>query len=233
MTEDKKRKPRRTKADIADSIHQAAEDQIRHVGFTNIKVSDIIKHAKIEPAVFYNRYDNLEEFLSEFVKNYDYWHENIFKGVNISYTSAEGLTLLLRRILHMLNNNTVMLELIRWEVADGNSTTLRTATLREVHIMPVVKEFEKLFQCSDIDITALATLVSGGLYYLSLHKDRSPFCGIDINTAEGYERIERAIEFLVRKIYEEGDIQDEKEAIARRLREAGVDEEVIKRSVWG
>ena len=60
MTEDKKRKPRRTKADIADSIHQAAEDQIIHVGFTNIKVSDIIKHAKIEPAVFYNRYNNLE-----------------------------------------------------------------------------------------------------------------------------------------------------------------------------
>lgn len=105
--------------------------------------------------------------------------------------------------------------------------------LREVHIMPVVKEFEKLFQCSDIDIAALAALVSGGIHYLSLHKDRSPFYGIDIKTPEGYERIERAIEFLIRKIYEEGDIQDEKKAIARRLREAGVDEEVIKRSVWG
>lgn len=105
--------------------------------------------------------------------------------------------------------------------------------LREVHIMPVVKEFEKLFQCSDIDIKALAALVSGGIHYLSLHKDRSPFYGIDIKTPEGYERIERAIEFLVKKIYEEGNIQDEKKAIARRLREAGVDEEIIKHSVWG
>lgn len=96
-----------------------------------------------------------------------------------------------------------------------------------------MKKFEAKLESKGIDITALAALVSGGIHYLSLHKDRSTFYGIDINTAEGYERIERAIEFLVRKIYEEGDIQDEKKAIARRLREAGVDEEVIKRSVWG
>ena len=144
-------------------------------------------------AAFYNRFENLESFMSEFVKRYDYWFSDILKDVNSQATNSDNLTAILQHIFQELNNDSIMLELLRWEVANNNSITTRTAMLREVHILPLVTEFEARFKEKDIDIAALTALIIGGLYYLSLHKDRSPFSGIDINNENGSKRILNAI----------------------------------------
>ena len=66
-----------------------------------------------------------------------------------------------------------MLELLRWEIAEGNETTVRTAMLREMHTFPLAKIYEEKFK--DIDISAISALIIGGIYYLNLHRDRSKF----------------------------------------------------------
>lgn len=232
MTEDKKRRPRRSKANLIECINNAAEDQIKKDGFSNVLVTDIIKRAKIEPAVFYNRFENLESFMSEFVKRYDYWFSDILKDVNSQATNGDNLTAILQHLFQELNNDSIMLELLRWEVANNNSITTRTAMLREVHILPLVTEFEARFKEKDIDIAALTALIIGGLYYLSLHKDRSPFSGIDINNENGSKRILNAIKYFVDKIYEEDKLYKEKISIADKLKEAGISDDIIHQSVW-
>lgn len=232
MTEDKKRRPRRSKANLIECINNAAEDQIKKDGFSNVLVTDIIKRAKIEPAVFYNRFENLESFMSEFVKRYDYWFSDILKDVNSQATNSDNLTAILQHLFLELNNDSIMLELLRWEVANNNSITTRTAMLREVHILPLVTEFEARFKEKDIDIAALTALIIGGLYYLSLHKDRSPFSGIDINNENGSKRIINAIKYFVDKIYEEDKLYKEKISIANKLKEAGISDDIIHQSVW-
>ena len=47
MTDGKKRRPRRTKASIIENINNAAIEQIKLNGFSNVLVTDIIKLAKI------------------------------------------------------------------------------------------------------------------------------------------------------------------------------------------
>lgn len=232
MTEDKKRRPRRSKANLIECINNAAEDQIKKDGFSNVLVTDIIKRAKIEPAVFYNRFENLESFMSEFVKRYDYWFSDILKDVNSQATNNDNLTAILQHLFQELNNDSIMLELLRWEVANNNNITTRTAMLREIHILPLVTEFEARFKEKDIDIAALTALIIGGLYYLSLHKDRSPFSGIDINNENGSKRILNAIKYFVDKIYEEDKLYKEKISIADKLKEAGISDDIIHQSVW-
>ena len=68
MTEPKPRRQRRTKANIVAAIQQAAEDEILENGFTSSLVTGIIKRARIEPQVFYNRYRDLDEFYDAYVK---------------------------------------------------------------------------------------------------------------------------------------------------------------------
>lgn len=233
MAEEKKRRPRRTKANLIECINNAAEEQIRKDGFSNVLVTDIIKRAKIEPVVFYKRYNNLETFLNEFVKNYDYWFSDVLKDLKHPIMSEDGMSEIFQQLLLELNKDSIMLELLRWEVACGNSTTTRTAMLREIHISPIVKDFEIVFHDKGVDIAALTALIIGGVYYLSLHKDRSPFSGIDINTQDGLCRIQKAIQYFVKKIYEENKLHDDKKLIAYRLKEAGVSEDVIKQCVWG
>ncbi|MBR5898882.1 MAG: TetR/AcrR family transcriptional regulator [Muribaculaceae bacterium] len=231
MSEEKKRRPRRTKANLIECINNATEELIRKDGFSKILVTDIIKRAKIEPVVFYNRYNNLETFLSEFVKNYDYWFSDVLKNLKHPIMSKEGMTEIFQQLLLELNKDSIMLELLRWEVANGNSTTTRTAMLREIHIMPLVKDFEERFH--DKDIAALTALIIGGLYYLSLHKDRSSFSGIDINTENGMSRIQKAVEYFTDKIYEDNKLEEERKLMAVRLKEEGVSDEVILKCIWG
>ena len=67
----KERRKRRSAKDIKESIINAA---------TNLTVTGIMRQAEIEPVQFYNRYDDLNKFIDEYVKKYDYWFSDIVKS---------------------------------------------------------------------------------------------------------------------------------------------------------
>lgn len=170
-------------------------------GFSGSLVSEIIKKAKIEPVVFYKRYKNLEEFFSEFVKGYDYWFSDVAKEANKQETSYDQFIALIEGLQECMIEKSVMQELIRWEIAEDNDITKRTASIREMFTKPLVEKYDNLFKNSGIDFVAIATIIVSGLYYLYLHKDRSTFCNIDMNTEEGRNRINQAIKFLSEPLF--------------------------------
>lgn len=197
MANDGKRvRIRRTKATIIEDIRKAAVESVLKRGFSGTLVSEIIKKAKIEPVVFYNRYKNLEEFFSEFVKGYDYWFSDVAKEANKQEKPYDQFIALIEGLQECMIEKSVMQELIRWEIAEGNDITKRTASIREMFTLPLAEKYDDLFKNSGIDFVAIATIIVSGLYYLYLHKDRSTFCNIDMNTEEGRNRINQAIKFL-------------------------------------
>lgn len=197
MANDGKRvRIRRTNATIIEDIRKAAVESVLKRGFSGSLVSEIIKKAKIEPVVFYNRYQNLEEFFSEFVKGYDYWFSDVAKEANKQETPHDQFIALIEGLQECMIEKSVMQELIRWEIAEGNDITKRTASIREMFTLPLAEKYDNLFKNSGIDFVAIATIIISGLYYLYLHKDRSTFCNIDMNTEEGRNRVNQAIKFL-------------------------------------
>ena len=197
MANDGKRvRIRRTKATIIEDIRKAAVESVLKRGFSGSLVSEIIKKAKIDPVVFYNRYQNLEEFFSEFVKGYDYWFSDVAKEANKRETSYDQFIALIEGLQECMIEKSVMQELIRWEIAEGNDITKRIASIREMFTIPLAEKYDDLFKNSGIDFVAIATIIVSGLYYLYLHKDRSTFCNIDMNTEEGRDRFNQAIKFL-------------------------------------
>lgn len=224
----KSRRPKRTKAQIDDCIKQAAVAEIIEKGFSDTILYGIIKRAKIEPVVFYNRYKSLESFYDEFVKYKDYWFVDLLKEIDEPQFSREELTKILVSLIDALNKDSVMLELLRWEVASENPTTRRSAALREFHTLPLAKDYENLFRNTELDMLSLCALVIGGIYYLELHKNLSPFSGIDLKTEEGKNRIKGALSSFVNILF---DLKDEKlrrEQVRLRMREKGLSDEDIQ-----
>ena len=76
----KERRKRRSAKDIKESIINAATHLIETEGFSNLTVTGIMRQAEIEPVQFYNRYDDLNKFIDEYVKKYDYWFSDIVKS---------------------------------------------------------------------------------------------------------------------------------------------------------
>ena len=197
MANDGKRvRIRRTKATIIEDIRKAAVESVLKRGFSGSLVSEIIKKAKIEPVVFYNRYQNLEEFFSEFVKGYDYWFSDVAKEANKQETPHDQFIALIEGLQECMIEKSVMQELIRWEIAEGNDITKRTASIREMFTLPLAEKYDDLFKNSGIDFVAIATIIVSGLYYLYLHQVLSTLFNIDMNTEEGRNRVNQAIKFL-------------------------------------
>ena len=74
-----RRRKRRTKEEIEELINKADISLIQSGGFSNLTVRNIAEEAKIEAVVFYNRYTNIEEFVDEYIKKYDYWFTEVAK----------------------------------------------------------------------------------------------------------------------------------------------------------
>ena len=216
--ENKPKRYRRTNVDIQADIIKAAESLIKKKGFASMLVTELIKKARIEPLVFYNRYDNLSKFYDEFVKRYDYWFKDVLMDIQFPTDSEFGYISIFKDVHKALQDKSVMLELLRWEIAEGNETTVRTAMLREMHTLPLVNAYEGKFK--DIDISAISALIIGGIYiyYLNLHRERSKFSDIDLNTAEGQQRIEKALDTFGKMIFHFHEQVNYKRVIAKRLK---------------
>ena len=229
MSTEKATRYRRTKADITEDIRKAAVNQILKRGFSASLVTEIIKKAKIEPPVFYHRYKDLDEFFSEFVKGYDYWFSDIAdKAMKSSDNPKDKFVALMDGLQEALKEKSVMQELLRWEVAEGNDTTKRTAMLREAFTLPIAEKYKALFENTCVDFVALASLLIGGLYYMKLHKERSEFCGIDMQQEEDIERMNKAIRTFAEIMFSFLERRDTKQDIAERMRAKGIDEQTIK-----
>lgn len=226
-----KRKQRRTKADIELAINQAAEKLIRENGFSDTLVTDIMREAGIEPTVFYKRYKNLDNFYSEFVKKYDYWFSEVIKNAMTGKDMMDDVYNMLSSLLTELSGRSIMLELLRWEIAQGNEITNQTSKLREEHTLPLAGKYLSHYFGTDVDIVAWSSLLISGIYYLCLHKERSEFCGIDINNPEHVERVKRALKVIVEQLRWLMEKQSEKQRIIDNLRKYGVSEEIIQKSI--
>lgn len=231
IVEKKMKRHRRTKSAIEECIRSAAEKEILENGFSDSLVSNILKKAKIEARVFYGRYKDLHEFYDEFVKSYDYWFTDLFKDQGVDVVSADSLETIFRKLLESLNDSSIMLELLRWEVARGNSTTDRTAMLREMHTQSLTGAYHYAFKDSDIDVVAICSLIISGIYYLSLHKNRSPFCGIDLRVEDDKVRLSKCLAWMAQKLFFLKEENYRLNIIKDKLRQRGVSEDIISECV--
>lgn len=217
----KVRRKRRSKKDLEDIINNAALELIKENGFHNITVTSIMQKAEIEPIVFYNRYEDLNAFIDEFVKKYDYWFSDVINKIEFIDNPKNQYISILTTLLESLQDNKEMQQLLRWEIASYNDTTIRTALLREFHTLPLVDKYNKIFENSQIEIDAVSALVIGGIYYLVLHSNLSEFGGIDINSKDGKEKIQRALEYLGRMFFDDTELNPKLLKIARNMKSKG------------
>ena len=155
-----------------------------------------------------------------------------------SILTSDGYDQALEALFDSLRNDSIMVELLRWEVAEGNHITERTSRLRELDCNSIADRYADALEKYEVDVVAISALIVAGVYFLILHKDRSTFAGIDINQPEGRERIAEAFRQLSRMIFGDGEEKEEKngsqepcnvEALTAALRAEGLDDSAIDR----
>ena len=65
--------------------------------------------------------------------------------------------------------------------------------MREFNTVPLIRHYQRALGETGIRIGPVLALLTGGVYFLVLHKDRSPLAGIDVNDESGRQEIHNAL----------------------------------------
>jgi len=228
---DQNKRFRRTKIAIEHDVLQAVGSLIEEVGFANVTLTGVADRAKIEPAVFYRRYANLEELFSKYTQKYDYWLGSLAENLPKNVSEEESYLWIMDNLITALLKNKGMQQLLIWELSDDNATTRRTSKLREIVNEPSIRMLEKTFSGSGLDINVISAMMISGIYYLVLHRNRSLFCDVDFNSKAGKDRLRLGVKQMSSMLFAQINRQKEMLQIAERLRSEGVSEEIIGKCI--
>lgn len=230
MSEEKeaKKRFRRTKVAIERDVMLAVGSLIDELGFSNVTLTGVAERAKIEPAVFYRRYANLEELFEKYTQKYDYWLAGLAENIPKNLNELEMYSWIMDHLVQELLKNKGMQQLLIWELSDDNVITRRTSKLREVVNQPLLAMLEQKFKGTGLDVNVISAMMISGIYYLILHRKRSAFCAVDFNTKIGKERLRTGVKQMSQLLFAQ---VQKKNEIAERLRAEGVSEEIISKCV--
>lgn len=188
-------------------ILEAVGKILAEEGFGGIGVNNVSRRAGVDKVLIYRYFGDLPGLLREFASSGDYWPsmsglvEEAGEGRRPP-RAADLAVALLKGYLRGLRDSPTAQELLLGELVSRNELSEASARKRERQGSDLVEALVKAApDARDVDVTAMGALLSAGLTFLMLRARTSEaYLGIDISSEEGWERIERAMEELVRGV---------------------------------
>lgn len=202
MTQEKPgRRPRRSKENIEAELFLAADSIITRVGFTGLSVTQLLKEAKADPPVFYNRFKDINDFIDKYVRVYDYWLNDSVELKEKELNPIENAQNILSKLIDSLLENTSMQKLLAWELNEDSTITRRTAQNRDNNSAHLIEYFENEFKNCDANFHVSIAVLVGGIYYLIMHRQIATFNRVNFNSPEGIEALKKNISIIIEKTF--------------------------------
>ena len=188
-------------------ILRAVGDVLSSEGFQGIGINNIARRAGVDKVLIYRYFGDLPGLLREFASSGDYWPsmktliENAEKAP-LPPDDADLAVALLKGYIHELRGSTSAQELLLGELVSRNELSEASARKRERQGADLIEALVSAApEAEDKDVAAMGALLSAGLTFLLLRSRTSDaYLGIDISSGKGWERIEKAMEELVRGV---------------------------------
>lgn len=215
MVENKKDKLRKYSGSIRDKsrtknrLIDAVGEVLKSQGFPALNAKNIADVAGVNKRLIWTYFGGVDTLIEKYVEKNEFWQEGISNELfNSLLTKVEDLDrdkmfFLLKNHFKKLHKDIALQKLITWEISEENKILRKIADKREELGRQLFDLIKDRFSDSSVDIEAVIAILLGGSYYLNLHSktNGSLFCGIDVNTEEGSDRILKAIEFIINIAY--------------------------------
>lgn len=229
--ETKKKRIRRTNAEVESAITAAMDKLVKKHGLLKITANMVMEEAKIESPVFYNRYGSIDDLIYEYISENDFWIKGTLPFKDIEKIGPEDYYVqTLLKLSETLQNSNVARDVLIWELMSGSEASCKIARLKEMENEALLVYYSRLFRNKRINIRAITAMFIAGIYYLTIHKDKSTFCGLDINRKEDKETFENLIRNMVKGLFSDidhGFIDSRTIDTAKKMAEKGIDIKTI------
>ena len=174
-------------------------------GFVSVGVNAVAREAGVDKVLIYRYFGGLEGLIEAFAKEGDFWPSALeLAGGDLQKFSQmpldERLSSFGSNFFQALKKRPVTQAIMAWEMIEPNGLTEELERIREEGIM----EFFKMFFTKEeinFDLQAVIMLFGAGISYLVIRSNHiDVFGGLELNSDEGWKRMEKAFENIVHGI---------------------------------
>jgi AcrR family transcriptional regulator len=195
----------RNKEDTKARILAAVGSVLARSGFQKLGVNAIAKEAGVDKVLIYRYFENLASLLGAYGCSGDFWlsldeivDREMFEDEEVPF--ADKITSMLLSFLHGLQKRPVTQEIMRWELLEQNELTDELHKVREDLGQAVLGVLQSPTPISEdeVDLPAICAVLGAGMAFLLLKsKTNNCFLGVDLQSPEGWQRIESAVAQIV------------------------------------
>lgn len=187
---------------LIEAVSLIIEDE----GFNKLGVNNIARVAECDKVLIYRYFGGLDGLLMEWDKNNDFYtsaYENLLKELNnIDKDEVKNLT---KKIfisqLHFLRNNTIMQEILVWELA-GNSKFKILQSIREENGTKLQKALKDKLGITSNEIDLYLTIIIAAIDFIVIYTRRYPILnGLNFEEDTTWNFLEKAIQNYIDALF--------------------------------
>lgn len=197
------RNKERSKKKFLDAVGKILKTK----GYAGLKVNDIATVAGVDKKMIYTYFGGMDGLMDEYIRSKDYWSNVTTEKMMPDMESGGRLfteAMLLEQYDYVFKNKELQ-KLLLWRLSESRKSLTKMTNAQEENGEGLFKFIiEPHFGERTQDFRAITAIIISGLYYLNMYSslNGSVFCGIDLSTEEGRDKIKKAVSFLVDQTYE-------------------------------
>lgn len=203
----------RTRQQLLDAVAKIIETE----GYTALNIKKVTEFSGLNKNNIYYHFQDINNLVETYVREKDYWMgysqetAELAKRHKGNYGLELAESLLINQLDYFMGNRE-MQQAILWQLCEKNPILFKIGEEREQLGEHLFQMTDPHFAGTDVDMRAITALLIAGIYHLVLHgkHNDSLFCGVDVRTEQGVERIKKAISLLVSCTYEAARAKKEK-----------------------
>ncbi len=184
---------------------KAVGELLAEKGFTGLGVNAVARQAGVDKVLIYRYFGGLQGLIKAFGQEGDFWPSiEEMAGGDIEFFRRlpleEKLVAMGHNFLKGIRKRPLTLEVMAWEMVERNDLTEELEIIRETRML----RFAELFLSTEgarADLMAVVTIVGAGISYLACRARLVRwYNGIDLNGDVGWQRIETAVQQIVKGV---------------------------------
>lgn len=199
------RNKEQTKAKLIEAVGRVMAD----VGFQRLGVNLVAREAGVDKKLIYRYFNGLPKLVAAYGQTIDFWPDAAellgSDQETIRHMPPDKLlALFFKRYLRAILSRPMTLEILAWEALERNELTVG---LEEVRVRTALEFFELMETDpnDEVDLTALVLIMAGAMNFLAVRsRIHKTLGGVDLQSKEGWQRIDRTVEQLMRVVLTDG-----------------------------
>ncbi|WP_223600946.1 TetR/AcrR family transcriptional regulator [Chryseobacterium sp. GVT01B] len=183
---------------------------LRTKGHTALKVTDIAATAEVDKKMIYNYFGGIDGLIDEYIRSQDYWSKVTIDEVDKIKPKLDdgGQSFMEEMLLSQFDyvyKSKEAQKLLLWRISESRKSLRKLTDTQEENGEYIFKLLmDSHFKDHAEDVRAIMAILVSGLYYLNMYAamNGSIFCGIDVDTSKGRDKIKSAVSFLLNQTYE-------------------------------